>query len=46
MLSPLEEIQQKTDGFLRNDGTYFDKHNFHADGKAYQNTISPRFCED
>jgi len=34
MLGLQEEIQRKTDGYARTDGTYFDKHDLDEDGKA------------
>ena len=41
MLGLQEEIQRKTDGYTRTDGTYFDKHDLDEDGKAKEKPFVP-----
>ena len=41
MLEHKEEIQKNIDGYRRNDGNYFDKHDLEADGKPIEKPFVP-----
>ena len=41
MLGHEEEIQKRLDGFRRNSGNYFDRHDLDADGKPTEKPFVP-----